>query len=406
MKRISLLVFLLACSLAASADPIRGIVMNNTTKKPSVGDEVTLKRIGNGMEDVGKAKTNAKGEFSFNVPPSEQPYVVWIQHQGVTYTQRATAGGPPVMARVFDAAPTIKEVSLLEHAMLFHTGDTPNSLVGEEIFTVGNTSTPPRTLMNDHTLEFYLPEGVTITESSVRVGNVPELKSPVIPLGEKNKYAFKFPIRPGETQFHVAYTLPYSGSLKIDPKSDGPVQSLIVAAPGSMKFEPTDKSLFQTRNNPQFQGVNFFVAKNITPQQQSGFEISGTGQMPGEQQASAGGAGAPDNRPGGGMAPPNEMPDPLHSGQWLFLGVMSLFLAAGAVFVFTSNQKAAVTTGKNGKSKDRAGVLMEAMKEEVFQLESDRLQGKISPEDYQTAKAALDKTLQRAVQRASSGKGK
>jgi hypothetical protein len=42
---------------------------------------------------------------------------------------------------------------------------------------------------------------------------------------------------------------------------------------------------------------------------------------------------------------------------------------------------------------------MEAMKEEVFQLESDRLQGKINPQDYLTAKAALDKTLQRAVQR-------
>ncbi len=174
-----------------------------------------------------------------------------------------------------------------------------------------------------------------------------------------------------------------------------------------MKFEPADKSLFQSKNNPQFQGVNFFVAKNITPQQQSGFEISGAGQMPGEQQASAGGpGGAQDNRPGGGLGVPNEMPDPLHSGQWLFLGVLSLFLAAGAVFVFTTNQKAVVVAGASGKAKGRGGMLMEAMKEEVFQLESDRLQGKISPEDYQTAKAALDKTLQRAVQRQSAGKTK
>jgi hypothetical protein len=48
---------------------------------------------------------------------------------------------------------------------------------------------------------------------------------------------------------------------------------------------------------------------------------------------------------------------------------------------------------------DRPGMLLEVMKEEVFQLESDRLQGKISTEEYQTAKSALDKTLQRAVQR-------
>jgi hypothetical protein len=53
---------------------------------------------------------------------------------------------------------------------------------------------------------------------------------------------------------------------------------------------------------------------------------------------------------------------------------------------------------------DRGGMLMEALKEEVFQLEADRLQGKVSPQDYQTAKAALDKTLQRAVQRQPGGR--
>jgi hypothetical protein len=261
--------------------------------------------------------------------------------------------------------------------------------------------------MNEHTLEFYLPEGVSITESSVRTANGTDLKSAVIPQSEKNKYAFKFPIRPGETQFHIAYSLPYSGSLKVDPKTDAAIQTMIVVAPESMKVVPEDKSLYQVNNNPQFKGVNFFVAKSITPQKQAGFELSGSGVMPAEsEQASGGGQGAPDNRPGGGLGVPNEMPDPLHSGQWLFLGVLSLFLLAGAVFVFTTNQKAAVVSGTSGKPKGRGGMLMEAMKEEVFQLESDRLQGKISPEDYQTAKAALDKTLQRAVQRQSSGKAK
>ncbi|HKD83060.1 MAG TPA: hypothetical protein VKH81_25450 [Candidatus Angelobacter sp.] len=406
MKRISILVFLLACSLAAAAEPLKGIVQNSTTNKPSVGDEVTLKRIGNGMEDVGKTKTNGKGEFSFNVPATPQPYVVWVEHQGVTYTARAIPGGSPVAVRVFDAAPSLKEISILEHAMVFHSGDKSDVLIGEEIYTVGNNSTPPRTLMNDRTFEFYLPEGVTITESSVRTSSGTELKTPAIPGGEKNKYGFKFPIRPGETQFHVIYNLPYSGSLKVDPKSALATRSLMVVAPGSMKFEPVDKSLYQLKPNPQFPGLNFYVAMNVASQQQTGFEISGTGALPEEQQASGGQGQAGDNRPGGGLGVPNEMPDPLRSGQWVFLGVLSLFLAAGAVYVFTTNQRAVVAVGGSAKTKDRAGMLMEAMKEEVFQLESDRLQGKISPEDYQTAKAALDKTLQRAVQRSSAGKGK
>jgi hypothetical protein len=402
LKCTLILAFTLACSLAASAEPLKGVVRNNTTNKPSVGDEVMLKRIGNGMEDVASTKTNAKGEFTFNVPPAQQPYIVWIQHQGVTYTQRAVPGGDAVVARVFDVSPDVKGISLVEHALLFHSGDQPNSLAGEEIYTVSNSSSPPMTLMKDHTLEFYLPEGVTIGEANVRTGGGMELKTAVIPQGEKNKYAFRFPIRPGETQFHVVYTLPYSGSLKIDPKSDLAVDTLVIATPDPIKFAPADKSLYQTTTNPRFPGVNFFVAKGVGPQRQVGFEISGTGVMPRDSGQAAGAGAGQESRPGGGLGLPNEMPDPLHTGQWLFLGVLSLFLAAGAVFVFTSSQKAFVVAAPSAKPQNRSGMLMEAMKEEVFQLESDRLQGKISVEDYQTAKAALDKTLQRAVQRQSS----
>jgi len=412
LKRIAIfifMVFMLAYSLSAVAAPLKGIVRNSTTNKPSAGDDVILKKIGNGMEDVGKTKTNAKGEFSFDVPPAQQPYIVWIQHQGVTYTQRAIPGGDMIVARVFDAGPDVKAISIIEHAMLFHTGDSAGTLTGEEIYTLGNASTPPRTLLKPHTLEIYLPEGATINESSVRTGSGTDLKAALVPQGEKNKYAFVFPIRPGETQFHVIYTVPYSGKLKIDPKSDDKVDTLVVAAPEAIKFSAADSSLYQTKNNPQFKGVNFFVAKGVTPQQQVAFEIAGSGEMPRETEQAggpAGGPGRPDNRPGGGLGVPNEMPDPLRSGQWFFLGVLSLFLAAGAIYVYTSNQQAVVAGGTAPKAKDRAGMLMEAMKEEVFQLESDRLQGKISPDDYQTAKAALDKTLQRAVQRQSAPKAK
>ena len=44
-------------------------------------------------------------------------------------------------------------------------------------------------------------------------------------------------------------------------------------------------------------------------------------------------------------------------------------------------------------------LLLQALKEELFQLELDRQQDRISDADYATAKAALDKTLQRAIAR-------
>lgn len=402
MKQLAL-TLLLVCSLAAAADTLKGVVQNSTTNKPSAGDEVTLKKIGNGMEDVAKTKTNAKGEFTFDVPPAQQPYIVWVQHQGVTYTQAALPGGVPVAVRVFDAAASIKEISILDHAMAIQTSEDGATLSGEEFFTIGNQSNPPRTLTGKQTLEFYLPEGASITESSVQSGKA-QLKAAIVPTGEKNKFAFVFPIRPGQTQFHVLYTVPYSGKLEINPRSDLPTQTLMVAAPDSITFAASDTAIYETKTNPQFKSVNFFIAKNVTPKQKVAFAITGKGEMPREQeQASAprnGGARGEPAGPGGGLGVPNERPDPLHSGQWLFLGVLSLFLAAGGVFVYTSNQNVAATAGPS-VPQDRSTLLMEAMKEEVFQLESDRLQGKISPQDYQTAKAALDKTLQRAVQRQS-----
>lgn len=402
MKQVAF-TLLLVCSLAAAADTLKGIVQNSTTNKPSAGDEVTLKKIGNGMEDVAKTKTNARGEFTFNVPPAQQPYLVWVQHQGVTYTQAGLPGGVPVAVRVFDAATSIKEISILDHAIAIQTSEDGTTLSGEEFYTVGNQSSPPRTLTGKQTLEFYLPDGASISESSVQTGKT-QLKAAVIPAGEKNKYAFVFPIRPGQTQFHILYTLPYSGKLELDPRSDLPTGTLMVAAPDSIKFAASDSAIYEAKSNPQFKSVNFFIAKNVTPKQKVAFAISGKGAMPREpEQAAAprnGGAPGEPAGPGGGLGVPNERPDPLHSGQWLFLGVLSLFLAAGGVFVYTSNQNIAATAGP-AIPQDRSALLMEAMKEEVFQLESDRLQGKINPQEYQTAKAALDKTLQRAVQRQS-----
>ena len=408
MKQAAITVLLFACSVAAAADTLRGVVQNSTTNKPSAGDEVTLKKIGNGMEDVAKTKTNAKGEFSFNVPTERQPYIVWVQHQGVTYTQAGLPGGVPVAVRVFDTATSVKEISLMDHAMAIQTSPDGATLNAEEFYTVGNQSTPPRTLAGPHTFELYLPEGASITEASVQTGKT-QLKTALIPGGAKNKYAFTFPIRPGQTQFHILYTVPYSGKLQMDPRSDLPTDTLMVAAPDSIQFSASDNTIYQTKTNPQFKNVNFFVAKNITARQKVAFEISGKGEMPREQeQAATPATGAPGRGeptgPGGGIGLPNERPVPLQSGQWLFLGVLSLFLAAGALFVYTSNQNVALASVGPQPPQDRSTMLLEAMKEEVFQLESDRLQGKITPQDYQTAKAALDKTLQRAVQRTSKAR--
>src|SRR5260370_24861181 len=50
-------------------------------------------------------------------------------------------------------------------------------------------------------------------------------------------------------------------------------------------------------------------------------------------------------------------------------------------------------------SDGRSALLLEALKEELFQLEVEHKQGRISQQEYESAKAALDQTLQRALKR-------
>jgi hypothetical protein len=47
-------------------------------------------------------------------------------------------------------------------------------------------------------------------------------------------------------------------------------------------------------------------------------------------------------------------------------------------------------------------MLLEALKEELFQLEVEHKQGSISQPEYERARAALDQTLERAIKRGAS----
>ena len=44
-------------------------------------------------------------------------------------------------------------------------------------------------------------------------------------------------------------------------------------------------------------------------------------------------------------------------------------------------------------------MLLEGLKEELFQLEVEHKQGQISQQEYEKAKSALDQTLERALKR-------
>src|SRR4029077_530529 len=142
-------------------------------------------------------------------------------------------------------------------------------------------------------------------------------------------------------------------------------------------------------------------------------------------------------RPGGALGPPPNAPDPRQKYRWYIVVGFAAVLAGGAVYVASKQQSAArparraklppaahrvadedaeyefadvpsarelsspprASPAPSSSGAGRSSIPLEALKEELFQLEVDRKQGNISPQEYEKHRAALDQTLERALKR-------
>ena len=421
--RIAAAVFAVLLSAIASAQTLSGTLKNGTTGKPAAGDDVILIKLGQGMEEAARTKSDANGHFSFNLPDNG-PHLIRAVHEGVTYHSMAPPGSSSVEVQVFDVAKKLADISVTADVMRFQAQG--NQLQATRLFAVNNTSKPPRTQMNGQNFEFYLPDGAQIADSSAETAGGQPLKTDPVPQKEKNRYAFNFPLRPGQTLFQIGFELPYSGELSIDPKSLYPAQHFVVMLPKTMQFSAGPGSGFEPRANPREPTATVQVASNTEAGQSLAFKISGTGALSearedGEGGAPAGDSGAAtagrDSRPGGGLGPPIDAPDPLEKYRWYILGGFAVILAAGAVYITTRSRSSSLATIPGFGASDvkvadgvparqpasgRSGLLLEALKEEMFQLEVEHKQGSISQQEYEQARAALDQTLERAIKRVAS----
>ena len=428
------------CTSFAAAQTLTGTVKNSTTGKPAAGDDVVMFKLGQGMEESGRTKTDAKGQFSFKLDDAQAPHLIRAIHQDVTYHRMAPPGTTSVEVEVYDVGKKVDGIEVVADIMRIQAAQGQIAITRE--FGVQNTSKPPRTQMNERNLEFYVPDGAHVIDESATATteNGNPLKSAPVPEGEKNRYSFIFPLRPGLTRFEVTYELPYSGSANIDPKSIYPLQHFVVMTPKAMQFAAAATSAgFKLINYPNEPDAAVEVASNTTPGQNLAFKLSGEGTLAGQQesgaqgqvssegeQSSAPGPGASQSsgRPGGGLGPPIDAPDPLQKYRWWILGGFAAVLVIGGVYVASRQQSAARALKRQrpsspvamqeeddyepaevaavGISRAQArpsSMLMEGIKEELFQLEVERKQGQISQAEYEKAKAALDQTLERALKR-------
>jgi hypothetical protein len=234
-------------------------------------------------------------------------------------------------------------------------------------------------------------------------------------LGEKGHYAFLFPLRPGVTQFQLSYHLPYSGSLAFDQHFASQTDSFVVMMPKSMSFKAGGGVSFEQLNETP--GALTYLARNGTPSHPFTFTVSGSGAMPRDTQAESqsndnagpgpagqgGSAAANDTRPGGGLGVPIDTPDPLDKYKWWILGAITLVFAVGAGFLLRRSGDAPATEiagavpAVPSLPNLSGGGLLAALKDELFSLETDRLQGRLTDSEYEQHKQALELVLRRAL---------
>jgi hypothetical protein len=433
------LVFVLAIlSSLATAQSLTGTVKNSTTGKPSSGDDVVLLSLGQGMEEAGRTKSDAKGNFTFKLD-GQGPHLVRVIHQGVTYHRMAPPGTTSVEVEIYDVSKNVEGIEVIADIMRIQAGN--GTMQVERTFAVQNNSKPPRTQMNDHNLEFYVPEGATIGESQAMTAGGQPVKSDPVPEGAnaKGRYSFLFPLRPGETRFEVVYTIPYTGTINIDPKLIYPIEHFVAIAPKGMQFTPVQADSYKPTPFPGQPDANVEVASNIKIGQQMAFKLSGEGLLQNQDENAQGGQGSSgqaESRPGGGLGPPIDAPDPMMQRQWggiavrwWILGGFTAALLIGGIFVARRQQataSAARASAGLGTIEDAedfvvpaasarpargpapvakqpqqstSSALLQGLKEELFELEVEHKQGRITQQEYEKTKAALDATLQRALKR-------
>jgi hypothetical protein len=445
MKRllqISLSIALLLAPFAAPyalAATITGTVTNGTNNKASAGDDVILVSLQQRMQETARTKTDAHGHYSIDVP-DQGMHLIRVDHEKASYFQPAPPNTTTVDVQVFDVAATVPGITTEANVIRVETD--PQGLHVTQSYFVKNDSTPPRTQFSSHSYEIYLPPDAKIEgAAAMGPGGMPVASSPA-PMGEKGHYTYLFPLRPGETQFQVTYSLPYSGSAKFAPKLAGSADNVVVMVPKSMTFTPDPSTPYQPINDDI--NAQTFVAKNVSSAQALGFSVSGSGALPRDvqtAQAANGQPGAPaatgDSRPGGGLGNPIDTPDPLNKYKWWILSGVGLLLVVGAAFFLrrppqqaedtrvaqdqppAPEQYAAPLTWTQGAPppatvapipspaplppapdpEDHTRSLLNSLKEELFALEADRARGNVGEVEYAAHKQALEAIIRRALNR-------
>src|ERR1041385_5471275 len=329
-------------SAGAFGAQITGTVTNATTNKPSSGDEVTLLTLANGMEESGTTKTDSQGHYTLNVADASAQHLVRVARQSVHYFKAAPPGTTTVDVTVYDAGTQVE--GLVTDARVFHLQASGGNMDVQELYILNNQSQPPRTKIGNQTFAITLPDGAQIGDASLTGPGGMPLTVAAVPSGAKDRYAYDFPIKPGETRFEVNYKVPYNGSHEFSLKPESSLSELGVLLPKSMKFNGTSPGFSQDRDE---EGLAVFFAKNVPANQEVKFSVSGEGLIANATQG-GGNPGQPASESSG--APPQSSSGGTRGALWFIVGALVILIGGGAFVMWRKSTAARVGAAQNPKA--------------------------------------------------------
>ena len=423
LLRSSLLAFCISIS-ASAADVISGSVHNQTRNQPASGDDVILLRLDQGMQEEARTRTDQMGAFTINVQVPDKLHLVRIIHQGVNYDERVMAGNS-LHISVFDAAPKVPGVT--GGIEIIRLGNNGNLLHVSDMIEIKNDSNPPSTQAGEHTFEVYLPPESRIDSvMAAGPGKIGTLITASPVPGDPGHFTVSFPLRPGSTKFAFNYDVPYGGHAAFHTKLAYPFQQLAVMIPPTMKFA-SHSSVFKLLET----GSKEFNVEATTPLQAGNgpsFEISGNGPLPQlqaraqTQASSAASAPAPPQAapapvisaaiPAGKAesrrAAPAPAPTPSINEGWLLGTAAVLVIGVCGCLVWLNSRRSkfelgtSASAGNTEHEQAAPASVLDALKEQLLEIETARLEGSMSREEYDAAKRALEGTVKRALARSTA----
>jgi hypothetical protein len=318
-------------ALLATAVPVlsfgavEGVVFNQTSSKPQPDATVTLIRLGNAMNTTGSVRSDAQGNFRIDQDlQAGSPHLLQAMHQGVTYNTMLAAGAAStgIRLQVYDSSANAPDAKVTQHMILVEPASSEMAVSESIIYANTGNITFNRP---DGTLQIYVPPQAT---SPVRVVVQAPRGMPVQrsaeKTGEPNVYVVKYPIRPGETQIDLTYSMPAGG--KFEGRilhGGGPVRLI---APQGVKVAGANLASLGTEPRTQ---ASIYDVKGTN----LAFTTEGTGSL----RASAGAqSGAEeDTTPGIDQVKPR-----IYKRLETVLALTLLMLAVGFVLLYRSDVRA------------------------------------------------------------------